>query len=193
MVAQKRIGILALQGDVSLHERSLSGYAIKPIKVKTPDDLPRIDGLIIPGGESTALLKLATPIGLLAAITDFAQHGGSIFGTCAGAILLARRVTNPPQSSLGLLAITIERNGYGRQLDSTETNGQGSRALGVSTLPMTFIRAPRITDTGTSVSVLARYQQEPVLVRQGKILAATFHPELTNSTVVYDYWLGMFE
>lgn len=190
MVTKKSIGILALQGDVTLHQQSLRALGVEPILVKLPSQLNQLDGLIIPGGESTALLKLAEPIGMLSAITSFSKNGGSIFGTCAGAILLAKNVTHPAQFSLSLINIDIKRNGYGRQLDSAETSGEAAAELG-NELPMTFIRAPRITKTGNNVDVLATYNSDPVLVRQGKILAATFHPELTDSHIVYNYWLGM--
>ena len=190
MVTKRSIGILDLQGDVALHQQSLRELDIDPILVKLPEQLGHIHGLIIPGGESTVLLKLAEPLGMLPAIASFSKNGGSIFGTCAGAILLAKNVTHPAQSSLALIDITIKRNGYGRQLDSAETTGKAIPRLG-NELPMTFIRAPRITKIDKNVEVLATYDDDPVLVRQGKILAATFHPELTDSNAVYDYWLGM--
>jgi 5'-phosphate synthase pdxT subunit len=185
----QRIGILALQGDVSLHVQALQALGVQAVLVKMPAQLKKLDGLVIPGGESTALLKLAEPVGMLAAITAFARSGGAIFGTCAGAILLAEKVTNPAQSSLGLVNITVQRNGYGRQIDSLETTGQGHLPLSSSRIPMTFIRAPRITATGKKVKILATYQNEPVLVQADKIMAATFHPELQADKTVYRYWL----
>jgi 5'-phosphate synthase pdxT subunit len=186
----KKIGILALQGDVSLHARALQTAGMQAILVKRPAELKGLDGLVIPGGESTALLRLAEPVGLLRAITAYARAGGNIFGTCAGAIILASSVTNPVQPSLGLLDITLERNGYGRQLDSTEATGQGHSPLNNREIPLTFIRAPRITATGKTVEILASYRDEPVLVRQANIMAATFHPELDADMTVYTYWLG---
>jgi 5'-phosphate synthase pdxT subunit len=185
----KNIGILALQGDVSLHAQVLASFNIQPVIVKMPLQLNGLDGLIIPGGESTALLKLAEPIGMLPAITAFAKSGGDIFGTCAGAIILAAKVINPAQPSLKLIDITVQRNGYGRQIDSLETIGQGRLPLSSNEIPMTFIRAPRITATGKEVKVLATYRDEPVLVQQGKIMAATFHPELQADKTIYQYWL----
>lgn len=188
---QPNIGILALQGDVSLHARALKQLGIEPIYIKQPSALSTISGLIIPGGESTALLRLAEPIGMLSAISDFAGKGNSIFGTCAGAILLAHHVSHPKQESLNLINITIKRNGYGRQLDSRETTGQMLEPLGNMPMPMVFIRAPRITYTGPDTTILARYQAEPVVVQQTNILIATFHPELTDDITIYKYWLSL--
>jgi 5'-phosphate synthase pdxT subunit len=186
---RQTVGILALQGDVSLHAIALHELGIEAVHIKMPQQLKDLDGLIIPGGESTALLRLAEPIGMLEAITVFAQSGGAILGTCAGAILLATKVTNPAQQSLGLIDITIRRNGYGRQINSSEVTGQGHPPLSNFVIPMTFIRAPRITILGKAVKVLASYQDEPVLVEQGNIMAATFHPELQANTSIYEYWL----
>ena len=160
--------------------------------VRMPEQLKDLGGLIIPGGESTALLKLAEPIGMLHAIKSFARGGGNVFGTCAGAIILAREVTNPAQASLQLIDISIERNSYGRQLDSSDVTGRSFLPSGPAALPLTFIRAPRISSVGKSVKVLAEYESDPVLVRQDNIMAATFHPELSGSLEVYKYWLDSF-
>jgi 5'-phosphate synthase pdxT subunit len=187
----KKIGILALQGDVHLHAQVLEILGITAILVKMPSQLRHLDGLIIPGGESTALLRLCEPIGILAAITTFAKSGRAIFGTCAGAILLAAEAVNPAQQSLGLIAITVQRNGYGRQINSTEASGKAYLPLTKSKIPLVFIRAPRIMTTGKHVKTLVSYRNEPVLVQQGKILAATFHPELQADKTVYEYWLGL--
>ncbi|HEX3081779.1 MAG TPA: pyridoxal 5'-phosphate synthase glutaminase subunit PdxT [Candidatus Saccharimonadia bacterium] len=183
-----KIGVLALQGDWFLHAEALHKLAVEARQVRMPGDLKGLSGLVIPGGESTALLKLARPVGLLEELPKFVAGGGSIFGTCAGAILLARTVTDPAQESLGLIDITVRRNGYGRQLDSTDAVGQRRGTLGTGPLPMTLIRAPRITAVGKAAEVLAEYSGEPVLVRQERVLAATFHPELTEDTDVYRYW-----
>lgn len=183
-----KIGVLALQGDVSLHAKALEQLDVSTVFIKKPAQLAEINGLIIPGGESTTLLKLAEPLGFLKAIKDFAASGNHIFGTCAGAILLAKTVTNPVQTSLGLIDITIQRNAYGRQLDSFEAIGQFES----NDLPMVFIRAPRITNVGDPVKTLATHKNEAVLVEQNNILAATFHPELTNNLSVYRYWLASF-
>jgi len=187
--ARAVVGILALQGDVSLHAECLRQLGLEPLLVKLPPQLKTLDGLIIPGGESTALLKLMEPIGMAAAIKDFSDGGGNIFGTCAGAIILARSVTNPAQASLQLIDITVERNAYGRQLDSSNVNGRSFLPGGPPALPLTFIRAPRISSIGGNVEVLAEYGGDPILVRQANILAATFHPELSGSLEVYKYWL----
>jgi len=191
-VAGKAIGILALQGDVGLHAQALAQLGMKSRFVKTPAELAGLTGLIIPGGESTALLRLCEPIDMLGALMTFAQQGGSIFGTCAGAILLAKTVSHPKQHSLGLLDISIQRNGYGRQLDSQETYGRTHGPLGDHELALTFIRAPRITRVGPAVETLATYEGEPVLVAHDRLLAATFHPELTDDLTVYRHWLTRF-
>ncbi len=190
-MSENSIGILALQGDVELHKASLYKLNVKPVLVTMPEHLQGLHGLIIPGGESTTLLKLAKPIGMLEAIKQFVSSGNSIYGTCAGTILIAREVTNPPQESLALIDITVERNGYGRQLDSADAVGEALPPLGDGPLPMTFIRAPKITFTAEAVTILAKYKGEPVLVQQGKVLAGTFHPELNEKLDVYTYWLQM--
>lgn len=187
--AEKKIGVLSLQGDVELHSKALESFGVKAMPVKHPSQLRGLDGLVIPGGESTALLRLCEPMGMLPAIADFAKAGGSVFGTCAGAILLASRVTDPAQDSLGLIDMTIRRNGFGRQIDSMETIGKAKPPFGNSSIPLAFIRAPRITKVGPAVEILATYKREPVLVRQADILAATFHPELRSDGTVYGYWL----
>lgn len=183
------IGVLALQGDFAMHQQALENLGITPSLVKMPDQLKNLDGLIIPGGESTALLHLCKPIGMLEAIKGFAKQGGHIFGTCAGAILLAKTVTNPEQESLGLIDITIERNGYGRQLESDEVAGRMYPPLGNGKIPVTLIRAPRITYKGQT-HVLVTYKQELLMVQQENILISTFHPEFTNSSPIISYWLN---
>lgn len=182
------VGILALQGDTSLHSQALAKLGLSAKFVKKPEDFDDIEGLIIPGGESTTLLYLAESLGLLDKISEFAKNGGRIFGTCAGAILLAKKVFNPSQPSLGLIDIEIERNAYGRQLDSFEEYGHGLPPL-PKRIKMTFIRAPRIILTGPDTKILATHNQEPVLVRQGSILVSTFHPELNDQSSIYRYWL----
>ncbi len=188
-MAGRTVGILALQGDVCLHAKAFEKLGITTVLVKKPEQLDKVDGLIIPGGESTTLLKLAEPLGFLDAIKNFSKP---IFGTCAGAILLSKKVTNPDQISLGLIDITIQRNAYGRQIDSIDSLGEQHEPLGTGSLPMTFIRAPRITTIGNKVKVLATHNNEPVLVAQNNVLVATFHPELTNDLNVYEYWLKNF-
>jgi 5'-phosphate synthase pdxT subunit len=197
-----RIGVLAIQGDYAAHAAALTESGADPVEVRNPEQLDTLDGLILPGGESTTILKFlertnpartnpertslvrpnpASP-SFFDRLRDFAAHK-PVFGTCAGCILLARNVTHPPQKSLGLLDATVERNAYGRQIDSSILTVPSS--LPGDPLEMVFIRAPRITHTGPEVEVLARRDESPVLVRQGKLMAATFHPELSSDRRVH--------
>src|SRR5579884_1718642 len=172
----KTVGVLALQGDFEAHRKAVERAGARAVEVRAKDQLETIDGLILPGGESTTMLKLLEAEGLAAAVREFGLKK-PIYGTCAGAILLAREVTNPPQPSLDLIDITVERNGYGRQIDSRIAPielAQGGTAEAV------FIRAPIIRRVGPQTKVLATYLDAPVLVEQGRHLAATFHPELSN-------------
>ncbi len=170
-----KIGVLALQGDFAAHVAALPGA----IEVRTAVAIDRLDVLVIPGGESTTMLKLLEGSGIEAAARRILARSGTIFGTCAGAILLAKNVCGPNQPSWGMLDIDIERNAYGRQIDSFEaTLDPPYRGV--------FIRAPRIRRVGAGVAVRARFEGEPVLVQQGRIFAATFHPELTSDRRVYD-------
>jgi len=177
-----RVGVLALQGGFEAHATALRRLGIAPADVRRCEQLRSLDGLILPGGESTTLLNLMRDEPWFDALRRFHDDGGCLLGTCAGAILLAREVVDPVQPSLGLLNAVIRRNAYGRQVDSFETRLElvGSTAA----LPAVFIRAPRFASLGPEVEVLARFDAEPVLVRQGRVLAATYHPELTN-----DLWL----
>jgi len=184
-----KIGIVAIQGDYEAHGRMLERLGVEHVFVRTPADLAGVDGVILPGGESTTHLKVMTEEGLFDALKKFAADGGTFFGTCAGAILLAKDVHGPKQASLALLDISILRNGYGRQLESTVH--MGGTKLKAKPIEMVFIRAPIIESTGKGVEVLAEDEGHPVLVRQGPILAATFHPELTNDTAVHEYFLAM--
>ena len=181
-VRKKKVGVLALQGDFEAHEKALQRAGAEAVEVRSAHDLEGLDGLIIPGGESTTMLKLLEEEQLVAPLWEFAQTH-PILGTCAGAILLASAVSHPAQASLGLMDIDIERNAYGRQLDSriARLNLEGSGAG----LEAVFIRAPIIRRVGENVKVLARYQNSPVLVEQGKHLVATFHPELTRDPSVH--------
>ena len=185
----EKIGILAIQGDYEAHARMLDRLGAKWTYVRRPEDIDGIAGIILPGGESTTHVKVMREEGLWEAIEQFASRGGALFGTCAGAILLAREVHNPSQASLGLLDITILRNGYGRQLASDVH--EGKTTLSDRPIEMVFIRAPIIQSVGKDVEVLARDAAHPVLVQQGAILAATFHPELTNDTTVHQHFLDM--
>jgi pyridoxal 5'-phosphate synthase pdxT subunit len=186
-----KIGISAIQGDYEAHARMLDRMSIEHRFVRRPDDLVALDGVILPGGESTTHLKVMIEEGLFDALKGFAEEGGAFFGTCAGAILLAREAHGPPQASLGLLDISILRNGYGRQLASDVR--VGATKLREEPVEMVFIRAPIIESVGSEVDVLAEFGGHPVLVQQGPILAATFHPELTNDTAIHEHFLEMIE
>lgn len=183
-----KIGVLALQGDFSLHAAALARCGAEAVEVKKPAALDAVDGLVIPGGESTTLLKLMDEWGFVAAIEQFHAAGKPIFGTCAGLIVLARDVENPRQFSLGLLDVGVERNAYGRQRESFEAAGTVTLDGRSHPLEMVFIRAPRIRRVGAGVETLAEHRGEAVMVRQGTVLAATFHPELTQDTVVHEYF-----
>jgi 5'-phosphate synthase pdxT subunit len=178
-----KIGVLAVQGDFAAHKRMLARIGVQSVEVRTPADLQSIAGLIMPGGESTTMLKFLIEEALAEPIKDFARAGTPIFGTCAGAILLAHEVTGPAQPSLRLIDITVERNAYGRQVDSFV--GEAETELAGGSLEAVFIRAPRIRRLGPGVETLARVDGEPVLVREGNIIAATFHPELGGDQRVH--------
>src|SRR5438046_605882 len=186
MESQITIGVLALQGDYDAHRQTLSRLGVRSVLVRKPEELDGIDGLVIPGGESSTFLKFLEREGFLAKLRDFVSSKPT-FGTCAGAILLAKNVENPPQESLGVLDVAIRRNAYGRQVDSTII--ESDTKLGGAPLEMVFIRAPKITRTGDNVEVLALRDNDPVLVRQKNILAATFHPELSQDRRVHQMFL----
>jgi pyridoxal 5'-phosphate synthase pdxT subunit len=178
--ARPKIGILALQGDFEAHHRALERAGAQASEVRTAAGLDALDGLVIPGGESSTMLKLIKEEHLFESLRQFGAHK-PIFGTCAGAILLASEVLHPAQPSLGLMDMCIERNGYGRQIDSriASINVAGRSAEAV------FIRAPVIRRVGPGVKVLATYQDHPVLAEEGKHLVATFHPELTDDDTIH--------
>jgi 5'-phosphate synthase pdxT subunit len=184
-----KIGILAVQGDYEAHAAVLERLGAEYVLVRSLADMDGVDELVLPGGESTTQLKFLDEERLEPAIRDLAARGGAIFGTCAGAILLAKEVRNPAQRSLGLADIAVSRNGYGRQLSSEIR--MGSSRLSDAPLEMVFIRAPVIENVGAGVEVLAESDGRPVLVRQGRVLAATFHPELTSDTTLHEYFLKM--
>jgi 5'-phosphate synthase pdxT subunit len=184
-----QIGIVAIQGDFDAHAKALNRLGATHSFVRRPEDLANVDGVILPGGESSTHLKVMTEEGLFEALKDFAATGGAFFGTCAGAILLAREVHGPAQASLGLLDVSILRNGYGRQLASDVH--MGKTKLGKAPLEMVFIRAPIIESVGQGIEVLAEDAGHPVLVSQGRVMAATFHPELTEDTTVHEHFLKL--
>ena len=184
-----KIGILAVQGDFDAHAAMLRELGAETVEVRTVSDLEGCNGLILPGGESTTQLQFLEEEGLYDAIRKFATQGGAIFGTCAGAILLATQVKNPAQDSLKLLDMTILRNGYGRQLASDVFFGLST--LKKEPLEMVFIRGPVIEKVAPDIEVLAKHEGKPALVRKGKTLAATFHPELTDDTTVHEYFLKL--
>ena len=184
-----RIGVLAIQGDFAAHARAIRRVGANAIEVRRAKDLQALNGLIIPGGETTTMLKFIEEENLVSPITAFARSGKPVFGTCAGAILLAREVRNPAQPSLGLIDIAVERNAYGRQVDSfvaeVETTLEGGP------LEAVFIRAPKIMKVGGDVQVIGWLKNEPVLVRSGNILAAAFHPELTEDLRTHSLFVEM--
>jgi len=180
--ARPKIGVLAIQGDYAAHAAALTESGADPIEIRKPEQLASIDGLILPGGESTTMLKFLERQNFFGTLQEFCVLK-PVFGTCAGAILLARQVLHPPQRSLGLLDAVVERNAYGRQIDSTILESQTTLPGGP--LEMVFIRAPRIVQVGAEVEVLARREGFPTLVKQGRIMAATFHPELSAERRVH--------
>jgi len=181
----KTVGVLALQGDFEAHRKAIERAGGRAVEVRTAADLEQCAGLIIPGGESTTMLKLLDEEGLTGPILNFARHK-PVYGSCAGAILLAREVTNPPQRSLGLMDIAVERNAYGRQIDSRIVRLDSS----VGELEAVFIRAPIILKAGKDVTTLAAYDGHPVWVEQGRHMVTTFHPELTADTRVHARFLS---
>jgi 5'-phosphate synthase pdxT subunit len=183
-----KVGVLAIQGDYEAHKARLEQLGADVTLVRKPEQLDAIDGIVIPGGESSTFLNFLAERGFLQKLRDFVSTKPT-FGTCAGAILLAKHVENPPQKSLDVMDIHIRRNAYGRQTDSSIREAHSK--LGKKRLEMVFIRAPRIVSTGKGVEVLATVGGDPVLVRQGKILAATFHPELSEDTRVHQEFVKM--
>ena len=189
MANRPKIGILAVQGDFAAHAAMLQELGAETTEVRTPADLESCDGLILPGGESTTQLQFLQEEGLYEAIEKFAAAGHAIFGTCAGAILLATHVKNPPQDSLGLLDMTVLRNAYGRQLASDVFFAPSK--LKPEPLEMIFIRGPIIDSVAPGIEVLAEFAGKPALVQKGKLLAATFHPELTDDPTVHQHFLSL--
>jgi len=189
---KRPVGILAIQGDFELHAKMLDRLGVPWKLVKHVADLREVAGLILPGGESTTMLNVFADEGMDTAIRGFAAAGKPIFGTCAGTILLAKEVLNPPQARLGLMDIAVERNAYGRQIDSSVREGECPE-LADHPVEMVFIRAPIIRRVGQGVRVLGRADGLPVLVEQGNLLAATFHPELTEDETIHRYFFRKLE
>lgn len=183
----KKIGVLALQGDFEAHQKMLEKLSVESVQIRTSEPLGGVDGLIIPGGESTTLIKLMRAFDLIEPIRQFHKKGKPIFGTCAGSILVAKNIRNSEQFRFGFIDITVERNGYGRQVNSFECDVMTS--LGPDPMHAVFIRAPKIVDAGSSVDILASYDGAPIAARENKILVATFHPELTADTRWHQYFL----
>ncbi len=185
-----RVGVLALQGDVSEHAQALAEAGAEPVLVRTPQALEGVQALVLPGGESTTLGALMARCGLDQAIRRRVQEGMPVFGTCAGLILMARRASGGEPPLLGLMDVAVERNAYGRQRESFEDDVV-CPAVDPHPFRVAFIRAPVITGVGEGVEVLARHEGLPVLVREGRLLAATFHPEITGYTGVHRYFCSL--
>ena len=188
--ADLAVGVLALQGDFAAHAHALRRCGAAPIEVRRVLELDGLDALVIPGGESTTLLNLMRDEPWFEALRGFHARGGFLFGTCAGAILLAREVRAPGQPSLGLIDAAVARNAYGRQVDSFEA-ALDVPGLAGGPLRVAFIRAPRFVEVGPAVEVLARLDDEPVLVRQGRVVAASFHPEITGDDRLHAHVLEL--
>ena len=183
-----KIGILALQGDVREHKRALMKLDATPIEVKSTQDLEDLDALIIPGGESTTISLMMKKYGLDNAIKEKHKHGMPIYGTCAGAIVLAKSIIGNNQAKLGLADISIKRNDYGRQIDSFETN---LSIKDIGNFKGIFIRSPVIKSLHNGIVVLSEHKNSPVMLKQNNLLITTFHPELTNDTRIHEYFLNM--
>jgi len=183
-----KVGVLALQGAYDMHAKRLQELGAEALLVRKPEQLEGLDGLVIPGGESTTFLKHLERAGFYEKLDEFCR-AKPVFGTCAGCILMAKEVERPPQRSFGVLDIAVERNAYGRQNESAIL--LADTALPGGPLEMVFIRAPRISRIGPGIETLAEREGSPTLVRQGKLLAATFHPELTADSRVHQLFLEM--
>jgi 5'-phosphate synthase pdxT subunit len=183
-----RVGILAIQGDVEAHAKALERLGAEPVRVRRKEDLDGLAALILPGGESTTISKGLERLGLYEPLEAFARAGHPVLGTCAGAVLLARQVENHPVRSLGLLDVVAVRNAYGTQVDSFAARAEGGAFDG---LECVFIRAPQLRRPGPEVEVLARVDGWPVWIRQGRVMATTFHPELTLDPRVHQALLDM--
>ncbi len=186
----ERVGILAIQGDVEAHRHMLEGLGVAVSEVLSERDLDAVDALVMPGGESTTIAKGIHRLGLQKALQKRIAAGMPVLGTCAGAILLAREVENHPVTVLGAMDVTAVRNAYGTQVDSFAAPMDDDAAPGLEDFRCVFIRAPQLTNPGPGVDVLARVDGKPVLMRQGNVMAATFHPELTSDSRVHELLLA---
>ncbi len=186
----KTVGVLALQGDVVEHVAALERAGARVVEVRTPEDLARVEALVVPGGESTTVMKLLDRFGLIAPVKQRVAAGMPFWGTCMGMIVAAREVADMEQPSLGLLDVTVRRNAFGRQVDSAEVP-LTIRALGAQPFPAVFIRAPWIERTGAGVETLAERDGHGVMVREKNVLGTSFHPELTGDDRVHGYFMGM--
>ncbi|MFZ7945877.1 pyridoxal 5'-phosphate synthase glutaminase subunit PdxT [Neobacillus sp. 19] len=186
-----KIGILALQGAVREHSRQIEALGCEAVPVKSVEDLKEINGLILPGGESTTISKLLDRYDLLEPIRALADKGIPMFGTCAGLILLAKNIVGHASPHLGLMDVVVERNSFGRQVDSFEAD-LSVQGIGVD-IPAVFIRAPHIVDAGENVEILAKYEERIVLAREGQFLGCSFHPELTEDSRIMKYFIEMVQ
>ncbi|MEK4484004.1 pyridoxal 5'-phosphate synthase glutaminase subunit PdxT [Psychrobacillus sp. FSL H8-0484] len=184
-----KIGVLALQGAVSEHMRSIEACGAEAVVVKSTNDLSGVDGLILPGGESTAMRRLIDSYDMLSPLQAFATAGKPMFGTCAGLILLSKNLVGYDFAHLGVLNATVERNSFGRQVDSFETPIEIKDVA--TDFPAVFIRAPHIVEVGVDVEILAKYENRIVMARQGHILGCSFHPELTDDHRITAYFIEM--
>lgn len=187
-----KIGVLAMQGAFIEHQRMLEKLGVEAVQVRTAQQLKEIDGLIIPGGESTTIGKLIVEFGLDSIILERAKEGMPIFGTCAGMIILAKDIQDSTQFRLGLMDIVVSRNAFGRQVDSFETD-IACDIIGEKPYPAVFIRAPYVIKVQPEVDILATFDDKIIFVRHGNFLASAFHPELTEDTRVHEYFVGMVE
>ncbi len=184
----KKIGVLALQGDFEAHQKMLDGIGVETYQVRQSSELNGLDGLIIPGGESTTLIKLLEAYNLIEPIKKFYADGKAIFGTCAGSILMAKTVSNSDQFRFGFIEATINRNGYGRQINSFEKDIEVLE-IGKERIHAVFIRAPKIESVGKDVKILGSLDGDPVVAVQRRCLIATFHPEITDDNRIHRYFI----
>jgi len=186
----RHVGVLALQGDYAAHEAALVRAGAEGFEVRTLDDLDAVDALIIPGGESTVMGSLLQRFGMMDALVARIRDGMPVFGTCAGLILLAARIDGREQPGVRMLDVTVRRNAYGRQIDSFRST-VATKVPGAESLEAVFIRAPKITENGPGVEVLSEHLGDPILVRQGRIVGATFHPELVEGASIHRWFLSL--